>query len=1300
MSAGVHSVVITGSNGCQSNITTSPNITQPTSISTFLFTFGVSCHGGSNGTALASTYGGTPGYTYQWLPGGTTGNPVANLPAGIDSVITTDAHGCKKSNKFTILQPTQLSVILTTTPVLCFGGSDGQVSAIASGGTPPYNYNWMPGNFSGQNISALPIGNYIVTVTDTRGCIIIDSITVTQPTPILLSAASINSTCGFSNGLAYASVSGGIPGYSYEWLPIGGTDSISVGLPSGLYTVLVNDTNGCSKTVNVTLINTPGPTATVTSTTNVSCIGGANGTATVTVLGGTAPFNYVWSPIGGSLATGIGFPVGIYTVEVIDSNGCQTNATSPIITQPNPIITNVLTTNVSCFGGSDGTAIASSVGGTPGYNYQWFPSGTFGNSITNLNAGVDSVITTDTLGCKMTKIFLITEPTELSATVSLINNVKCFGGNDGSATVLPTGGTPLYTYSWSPIGGNNSTGVGLTMGNYVVTVTDIKGCSFSLNVSISEPAQALSATSTVAPNSCFGSSNGSATISPNGGTPNYSYLWSPFGGTNQTENGLSTGTFTVLVSDTNGCQTNIALSILQPTALNGTLSFINSSCGFSNGSIFSFVAGGIPPYSYLWSSGGGTFSNINNLIPGLYSVEVKDSLGCILNLSTNINNIPGPTVSAATIAGVSCFGGNNGSALVNITGGSSPFTMSWSPFGGMNDTASFLTIGTYTVLVTDSLGCLASDSTVITQPNPISIAVSSITNVSCNGGNNGEIIVNGSGGTGTFNYTWAPNTSNSAVASNLDSGIYVVTVNDQNSCSTSISINVTEPTALNSFVGTVMMPTCFTSTNGSASVVVNGGTSPYIYSWSNGQTGSTASNLVEGNYSVTITDTNGCMINNNVVIIQPASIITIAGVNDTVCLGQSGVVSATANGGIGTYSYAWQPVGETNSGSLIINPTVDSEYYVMAFDVNGCPGNIDTVYAIILSLDSSNIKASVTIPSICLGQNTQVSVHQIDVIDALTYSWNNGLGNGSGPFIVSPSIQTSYVVTATNTCGVSVFDTVDVNITPPPTLIMSLDNDSACSFMDVQFIDNSVSSNPADQLHYWLWNFGDGTTSQLQDPIHTYNQPGIYQVILSVTTGNGCTNNNSSTPITVHVFPVPSASFLTNSTNFYLPTETLITTNTSQGATHYNWNFGDGATSTVASPEYLYSTIGFYQIQLLATNQYGCFDIATKDIITSADLVVPNAFTPKSGGASGGFYDITSLDNDIFFPYTSGVVSFDFEIFNRWGELIFVTHDIKQGWNGYYKGELAQKGVYIWKIYAKLNNGKVFNKTGDVTLLR
>jgi gliding motility-associated-like protein len=205
---------------------------------------------------------------------------------------------------------------------------------------------------------------------------------------------------------------------------------------------------------------------------------------------------------------------------------------------------------------------------------------------------------------------------------------------------------------------------------------------------------------------------------------------------------------------------------------------------------------------------------------------------------------------------------------------------------------------------------------------------------------------------------------------------------------------------------------------------------------------------------------------------------------------------------------------------------------------------------------------------------------------------------------------------------------------------------------------------------------------------------------LTVTTGGGCTNNNATAPIIINAYPYPVAAFSLNSTSFDLPYDPLIATNQSVGASTYLWNFGDGGTSTAANPTYLYTTVGIYPVQLIATSSLGCSDTAFAEIITNADVVFPNVFTPDPENPSGGYYDITSLTNDVFFPYTSGVTDFKLQIFNRWGELIFETIDIKQGWDGYYRGQLCQQDVYIWKAYVKLNNGKEFNKTGDVTLLR
>lgn len=1300
LSAGLHNVTVTDSLGCVSSIT-AQLISEPDSMISSITVSNVSCYGGNDGTANVSTIGGTFGYTYLWLPDGFTGASVTGLSAGIDTLITTDANGCSITTLFQITEPSApLSVNLSSTPVSCYGGSNGSVSVTASGGTPLYNFTWLPGNISGSLLLGLPTGTYTVTAEDNKGCLVQDSITVNEPLDLNLSSSTINSTCGAANGQATIHALGGTPNYTYQWFPVGGTDSTAVGLLQGNYIVSVKDFNGCTKYINLTLNNTAGPTVSVASTTNVSCFGGSNGTATANVVGGTAPFSYQWSPLGGTGATATGLTVGTYLVSVTDSNGCQAFANTPLITQPTQLVSIVTPSSVSCFGGNDGGASIVSFGGTPTYSYQWLPSGSVGPSITNLSAGLDSVVTTDNNGCTITNYFNITQPNILTASVASTTNVSCFGGNNGSASINVSGGTPNYTFSWSPYGGNGSSAIGLVAGNYAVTVTDSKGCSEVVNVSITQPALSLMASYTTSPASCFGESNGVATINAIGGTSPYSYAWLPISASGQTQNNLLAGTYHVVVSDTLGCSTSISVIVNQPTQLQGDLTVVQPSCGFNNGIISTNITGGTAPYNYLWNPDGQISPIISALNPGNYDVTVTDNNGCTTNFATTLTNIAGPQVDATSVSSVGCFGGNNGTAFANITSGTSPYQISWSPFGGNSPLANSLIAGNYTVYVIDSLGCIASDTVTITQPNPLNISSGIVENVSCNGGNDGTISINVIGGTTPYSYNWNPVTTPADSISNLQAGIYQVTVNDINNCAVTNSFVVTEPTSLNSNILGVIHPNCYTSSNGSAFVDVSGGTMPYNYLWSNGNTGNVVNGLSGGQYTVDITDNKGCLISDTVIINQPLPVQTIAGLNDTVCLGQTATLSAVGSQGVGTYTYAWQPLGVVNNGVLNVMPTTTTQYTVMAFDQNGCPGNLDTVYAYVITLNPSNVQAEVTVPSICLGQISEVSVQENGILDTLTYTWNQGLGTGSGPFSVSPTIATTYLVSATNTCGVSVQDSVTINITPPPTLLFVSDTDSSCVPATIIFNDNSIVANPADQLHYWLWDFGDGTTSQVQNPQHEYETPGTYQVTLTVTTGNGCTSNNITNPYRVYVFPNPTADFNLNSHEFSLPIETMTTNNTSVGAVSYIWDFGDGSTSTEFNPSHLYSSIGIYTVQLTAINQYGCTDIAFDEIRTTADLVIPNAFTPSTSGSSGGYYDVNSLDNDIFFPYASGIIEYQFEIYNRWGELIFVTDDFKQGWDGYYKGELVQKGVYVWKIYAKFNNNKIVRKTGDVTLLR
>lgn len=159
-------------------------------------------------------------------------------------------------------------------------------------------------------------------------------------------------------------------------------------------------------------------------------------------------------------------------------------------------------------------------------------------------------------------------------------------------------------------------------------------------------------------------------------------------------------------------------------------------------------------------------------------------------------------------------------------------------------------------------------------------------------------------------------------------------------------------------------------------------------------------------------------------------------------------------------------------------------------------------------------------------------------------------------------------------------------------------------------------------------------------------------------------------------------------------------TNQSSGANSYLWNFGDGLSSTAVNPQHLYNVVGNFTVELIATNQFGCSDTATRTLTTDADVVFPNAFSPSLSGGNGGAYNLNNTDNNVFFPYTAGVSEYKLQIFNRWGELIFETNDIGVGWDGYYRGVICPQDVYIYKAYIKLNNGKTFNKAGDVTLLQ
>ncbi|MDO9188063.1 MAG: PKD domain-containing protein [Bacteroidia bacterium] len=1304
LSGGTYTLTTTDLSGCTATSFATIEELSPLSIN-YISQIDVSCFGGNNGCVTANPSGGVPNYTYLWTPGGNTSSTLSNLIAGTYTVIVTDSKGCTATDSVTISQPSApLSVSTSSLPATCYGGTNGSVSSAASNGTGPYTYFWMPESLAVQNIPNLAAGTYTVTATDSKGCTDTNSVSINQPDQIVLSTTSVNSDCGQPNGQTSVSiVSGGNFPFNYLWSPTGGTNAAVTGLVSGAYTVTVTDLNGCTSTQFGNVGENSAPLLTIYSVVNVSCNGGSNGSAKVGTIGGVGPFTYSWMPSGGNDSIATGFTAGSYTVTVTGSNNCQSLATIiPGITEPPALLISVSKTAVACFGGNDGTASAIASGGAPGYTYLWSNGGT-SSQISNLSAQTYTIEVTDTNSCIQTLPVLINEAPELNLGISSTTNVSCHGLSDGTATATVSGGTMGYTYNWLPLGGNGPLGTGLSNGTFTLTVTDFNGCVKQDSASIIQPSQALSATNTVSNITCFGASNGTAGIHPVGGTTNYSYQWNPSVSLNDTAYGLSSGNYTVLIADNNGCETNLAISITEPSEISGSLVSANPSCGLSNGSISSQLSGGLLPYTYLWSDGASTTSGITGLGMGVYNLLVTDASNCVKSLSANLTVMPAPAITVSSINNVSCFGGNDGSATINITQGTPPYAIKWTPSGGNGLTASILSVGTYTINVTDASGCLTIDSLTITEPAPVDVSISSLTDVLCNGGNTGSITVAATGGTGPlYTYSWTPVMSDSSTAANLSIGTYTVNVTDQNNCLKSISATITEPALLSASVDTLIHASCYGGP-GSATILASGGAIPYNYSWSApavGQTGNEANGLVAGSYTVTITDTTGCVTSINLIIKEPLEVITSSGENDTLCLGQSGSVSATAVGGAGGYYYyAWQPSGAITTGTLPITPTNDITYTVVAYDQIGCPGAPETVSAIVYNLTPDNVYAIGTSP-ICPGQSAAIHVETTGSTGPLTYQWNNNLGTGTGVYLVTPAQPTTYIVTVNTMCGLSVTDSVNILFNPQPAIALTSATNALCVPGSLPFFDNSITGNTDDPITSWEWNFGDGSSSAEEDPIHNYSQPGTYLVSLTVTTARGCTSNNFSGPLMIIAHPIPTSAFSVSSTNLELPYDVLMCTNQSINASTYSWSFGDNGTSTLVNPQYVYSSVGVFKIQLIAMSQYGCTDTAFAEVTADADVIFPNVFTPNPNGSQGGIYALDNLSNDIFFPYSSGVIDFKIEIFNRWGEEIFESLDIKKGWDGYYRGVICQQDVYVFKAYVKLNNGKVFYKNGDVTLLR
>lgn len=1226
---------------------------------------------------------GSPSYTG-------TAPPAHNYTTPGTYAITANIGGACPSSATQFVQLlAPLAATATPSPVSCPGQCNGSATVSpVTGGDGIYTYLWNTGS-TNTSINGLCAGIYSITVSNAKcSSSVTQTVNIISPPTLVLTPTSVQPSCGNSNGSISLSASGGTAPYTYALnAGVFGAGNNFTGLSAGTHTVTVKDSKNCTMFTTVTLSTTPNPIVTVPSVS--TCAGVSVG------LAASGANTYAWSP-----ATGLSSTSGAnvnatlnstttYTIIGTAVGGCTASTTAMVTvnTLPAPLASN---TGPYC----PGSTIQLNVGAFA--TYTWSGPSSFSSnsqnptilSSTASNGGVYTVTVTNANGCinsSSTTVVMNTVPNPIIGS----NSPVCLGG---SINLTSNGGT---SYSWSgpPAFSStlqNPTIAGATLSNsglYTVTVT-ASGCSSTatVNVIVTTPTTSASNTGPYCAGTAIQLNNPGAST----------YTWSgPAGFNSNAQNPTlpsatpaMSGNYTVLVSIgtcTASATTSVTVNALPaPIATNTGPYCPGNTISLSGSAASSFTWSG--PASFNANSQNATVASATPSNSGVYTYSVTDANGCVGGTSTGVTVNPTPSITIGSNNPV-CL---NNTINLSATGGTS---YSWSGPAAFTSIAQNPTVsgatsandGVYTVTVT-ALSCTNTASVNVSVLTPTTTA--SNNGPYCAGS---TIQLNTPGAT---SYTWS---GPAAFASNAQnptrpgsttpmSGNYTVLVNI-GTCTaiatTSVTVNALPvPTASNTGP---YCPGNTISLNGSAA---------NTFTWSG--PGAFSSNIQNPNiasatpsnsgvYSYSVTDANGCIGGTSTsVTVNPTPMVSATGA--TVCENTSAQLNAS--GGV---SYSWNGPGFT---SLLQNPVIlnatsanAGQYSVLITDANTCTNIAVTSIAV-------NPSAVPVISS--NGPICAKAVLMLSASGGNQYNWTGP--NGFVSTVQNPTIATTssvssgvYFVNVSVNGGCGGTSSVNVVVNPLPIPVIFSGLNKGCAPLCVTY---SVQSSPA--ASSTSWNFGNGLTATNGSvSASCYNTPGSYEISALVTDVNGCT---ATATYPAEVYPKPVADFVFDPIKPLENADDVHFTDISYGAPIVSWNWyllaGKQYTFNVQNPVYIYQDAGIYPVVLIVKSDKGCIDTVLKTITVSEDfgIYVPNAFTPNGDGV-----------NDVFTAKGFGIVKFQMQIFDRWGESIFVTDNIQSPWLGNYQGrgdKICQDDVYVWRIRVTTINGKAKEMTGHVTLYK
>ena len=1310
---GDYTVNVIDSQGCSTEETFT--VSEPNAIQINANITDESCPGSANGSINISLSGGTPGYSTTWTgPDGfnASGISISGLAPGTYTAIVTDINGCNASGDFEIGTESDYSIISTPSEPLCFEDFTGLIDLEiddSQGGVPPYSYSWTgPNGFSSANadIQNLEAGEYIVTVTDGNSCSQNDTVQLSNPLPLDISTSTSNSNCGQNDGSATAVVSGGTGIITYSWTDQDGSELSTTELlsdvPAGIYDLLITDENGCTQSTFVTITNINGSIQ--ADIINPTCNGGSDGSISIAVINGTAPFTYEWTQGGNVISTNdtlLNASAGTYIITVEDINGCLYTESFDI-TNPAAILGNPVVTGVSCAGNDGGIDLTVS-GGTEPYSITWSGPDGFtdsGASISDLTPGDYTYVIIDANDCLGSETVTVNFIPDLTASAE-VSNVNCGGESTGEIDLTIIDGVPPYMVEWSDENGvisDEEDLVNLAAGEYTVLITDQAGCQYTETFEVTENTP-IEFDFTITQPDC-GIANGSIMVLISGGviSDNYFYTWTDQDGnplpTQALLNNLDVGIYTLFVSDDLGCSKDTSIALSNPNGQIDISSGDISCAGSADGFIELNITDVEEPYAVAWTGPNGYTSiseDLADLEPGIYTYFITGNDACSYTGQVEIST-PDPISVVAELTNT-CFGANSGAIAIEINGGIPDYNTSWTGPNGFTSASTDLVDlepGLYDLTITDQNSCNFTDQFEIVENPEIQVTASKV-DINCFGNNSGEIDITVSGGQAPFNIEWnGPNafTSNNEDLVDLAPGIYNLTLIDQANCTFQDTYIITEPDSLEVIENSVSAGCLSPGSLGEIELDVNGGTEPYTVDWTgpNGFTSTDFSitDLESGMYNYLIVDNNGCQREDSIEILSVDPIEIAISEVDISCNGETdGILNAMISGGMGPYNLLWTGPNGFTSILSDLNQLAAGQYTLDVVDAAGCMA-AESVE--IIEPDSLEITLTDLVNATCnTSSDGSILIETSGGTEPYNFEWAGPDGFESSDeslVFVNPGI---YNINLVDSRGCNASNSFEVGFNFQ--FNVNVGADQEICFSDQPALLIGAIEGDFGEIPSYTWTLISGDTLSNDSTLTVDEVPGAYSYIFTAASGV-CTDSDT---LSVEVLEGPDADAGEDQEVFAEENFTLGGNPTSNSGIAFAWtpNPTLSLDTTLANPTgYLTETTEFV---VLVTDANGCVNSDSVLVEVLPEVSVSSGFTPNGDGVN----DLWIIDNMELFP--RNVV----QIFNRWGQVLYEAngYNMSTAWDGKYENKDVPAGTYYYTI--ELNDPRFPEPlTGPITINR